>query len=173
MPNQPVDKDSLVKVGKIGSPHGVRGWVKVQSYTNPIDNILTYAPWYREENGQMKEVEVIESRVQVNGIIAHLKHCDDRDQAKLLTHSMIYVERALFSECQDGEYYWTDLEGLTVINQDNISMGTVDHLMETGSNDILVVKGDKERLIPYLENDVILQVDLNEKVIRVNWDPNF
>jgi 16S rRNA processing protein RimM len=106
--------------------------------------------------------------------VAKLADCNDRDAAERLRGLEIAVRRDQFSDyLAEGEYYWTDLEGMSVVTVDGQALGTVAHLFETGSNDVMVVRGDRERLIPYIWDQVVTEVDLVARQIRVNWDPEF
>jgi 16S rRNA processing protein RimM len=160
-------------IGRISGLYGVRGWVKIFSYTRPIKNILNYSPWQLGQHGQWQTISVSEGRVQGKGIIAHLESINDREQASRLLGAEIAVERQQLPQPAKGEYYWADLIGLTVINREGITLGQVDHLLETGANDVLVLKGERERLIPFLLESVILDVDLTQSVLRVDWGVDF
>jgi len=161
-----------VTLGYINGVHGVRGWVKVFSYTQPIENILNYSPWLLYQHGQWRSVVLQNGRLQGKGIVAQLKECVDRDTASQLRGAKIAVYRDQLPPPEDDEYYWSDLMGLTVVNQDNITLGKVDYLLTTNANDVLVVKGEQEHLIPFLEH-VIVNVDLAQQRIDVDWDADF
>lgn len=167
------DQSRRIIVGRINGIYGVRGWVKVYSYTRPIKNILTYSPWQLYQHQQWQTVNVCEGKPHGKGIIVRLETCQTREQAALLLGSKIAISRDQLPPTEDDEYYWSDLVGLKVINQDGIEFGTVDYLIETGSNDVLVVKGETERLIPFLIPQFIIQVDLQQQQILVDWDPAF
>jgi 16S rRNA processing protein RimM len=162
-----------ITIGRISGLYGVRGWVKIFSHTRPIENILNYSPWQLGQSGQWQTISVSEGRLQGKGIIAHFESINDRDQASHLLGAEIAVDREQLPQPTNGEYYWADLIGLTVINRDDIILGQVDHLLETGANDVLVLKGERERLIPFLIEQVILNVDLAQSVLRVDWDADF
>ncbi len=162
-------------VGKIVSLYGVRGWVKVYSYTNPRTNILTYSPWQLGLHGQWQNVMVAERQAYGKGILARLESCQDRDTAARFLGADIAVDRGQLPPTLEGEYYWADLIGLTVINSEGITFGQVVSLLETGANDVLVVKGEgtPERLIPFLPDRVILEIDLSKRWIRVDWEVDY
>ena len=167
------NKDYIV-VGRINGLHGVRGWVKVFSHTQPRDNILSYRTWHLLQGGRWVATELLNGRQQGKGIVAHLKGCDDRDQAAALMETEIAIRREQLPDARPGEYYWADLQGLKVINSEGVELGVVDHLMETGANDVLVVRdAEVERLIPYVTGQFVLDVSLGEGVIKVDWDPEF
>jgi 16S rRNA processing protein RimM len=173
---QPAD-DYLV-IGKIFSVHGVRGEVKVYSFTDPIDNLLDYPSWTLRRNGEVRQVELASGRLQNKVLVAKLKGLDDREEARLLAGFEICVLRSLLPDLTDGEYYWYQLEGLKVIDQLGQLLGTVHHLLETGANDVMVVKAcpgsldDRERLLPYTEQ-CVLAVDLVAGEMQVEWDADF
>jgi 16S rRNA processing protein RimM len=168
---------TYITVGKIGAPYGVRGWVKVYSYTETVDNLLHYVPWYiRAENAPQapwQEAVVSEAKAHGKGIVAKLAGCEDRDDAAALRGREIAIRRDQLPPPAEGEYYWIDLQGLEVQTLDGVSLGIVDHLLETGANDVLVVKGERERLIPYVQGPIVKEVDLDRGVIRVDWDPDY
>lgn len=160
-------------VGKINGLFGVRGWVKVFSYTDPISNILKYSPWCIRHQGHWQEIAVAEGQQQGKRIIARLAPCHDRDTAAQWLGADIAVYRTQLPPPAPDEYYWNDLMGLQVINQAGIELGTVDYLIETGANDVLVVKGERERLIPFVMGHVIIAVKLEQGCIQVDWDADF
>lgn len=163
-----------IVVGRINGLHGVRGWVKVYSHTQPRDNILGYRTWYLLRGGQWQATELLEGRQQGKGIVARLKGYDDRDQAAALMETEVAILPEQLPDAAPGEYYWAQLQGLQVVNAEGVALGVVDHLLETGANDVLVVRdGDIERLIPYVSGTFILEVSLADGVIRVDWDPEF
>ena len=165
--------DQFVTVGRISGVFGLRGWVKVFSDTDPRDHIVQFDPWYVRIGGQWREMRIADGHAQGKGVVALLDGIDDRDAASALVGADIAVRREQLPELAQGEYYWSDLIGLNVVTVDGVELGTVDRLMETGANDVLVVKGERERLIPYLPGQVITEVDLDNGLLRVDWDPEF
>ena len=167
------DSDSRVIVlGKMSAPFGVKGWSKVTSYTEPPEGILDYKRWSVVKNGAAKTMSVVQSKPHGKFIAVKFEGIDDRDAAALLTHSEIQVERSDLP-ASENDFYWTDLIGLAVTTKEGVALGVVDSLMETGANDVLVVKGDRERLVPWIEEDVVVDVDLEAGSITVDWDPEF
>ncbi len=162
-----------VILGKIAGVYGVRGWVKVFSETKPKENIFSYKPWQINLNGQWQSVKVIEGRPQGKGLVAHLESYDDRELARQLVGAEIAVDKTQLPAAAEDEYYWADLVGLKVVTLSGVELGQVDHLFETGANDVLVVTGERERLIPFVQGNYIHKVDLDAGVIRVDWDPEF
>ena len=167
------DDDGLVILGRISGLYGVRGWVKVYSDTEPRENLLNYSPWLLRQALAWKEWRLETGRRQGKYVVAKLAGCDDRDAAAGLIGMDIAVKRSQLPSTAAGEYYWTDLEGLDVVNLSGLRLGYVDYLFETGSNDVLVVKGDKEYLIPFILKQVVLSVDLDNQLLKVDWDPDF
>jgi len=159
-----------VILGRIVGLFGVRGWVKVHSYTEPREAVLDYRDWLLSRDGAWEPVEVAEGRKHGKGIVVRLQGIEDRDAAAELLGSDIGVDRDTLPEAGDGQYYWADLEGLTVVRKDGTELGKVAYLMATGANDVLVVDGPVERLIPFVPETVILDVDLATGVIRVDWE---
>jgi 16S rRNA processing protein RimM len=166
--------DEFVILGRVSGVHGVRGWVKVYAETREREGILGYNPWYLRESSGWQPRRLLEGRVQSSGVVvARLEGVDDIDQARALIDVEIAVPRAQLPKLGRGEYYWSDLEGLRVVNVEGIELGTVSHLFATGANDVLVVRdGERERLIPFTK-DAVRKVDLAARVIRVDWDPEF
>lgn len=176
--------NDLIVIGKIASPYGIKGWVKVNSFTESLDNILHYQPWYLRQNNGLKRVNVTEGRIHGKAVVVHIESVDDRDSAELLKGCEIAVQREQLPAAQPGEYYWIDLIGLQVINLQGVGLGRVDHLLETGANDVLVLKdtnkeppdkekGDSERLIPFVRGEIVKEVDLENGKIHVDWDEDF
>ena len=166
-------EDAPIVMGRIGGPYGVRGWVHVVSFTTPVDNLLEYLPWYLLRNMDWQPADVVEARGHGKGLVARLAGCDHRDAAALLKGLSIGIRREQLPEAGDNEYYWHDLVGLRVQTTQGKVLGTVDHLIETGANDVLVVRGERERLIPFIPGQVVLSIDLAAGEMRVDWDPEF
>ena len=160
-----------VLVGRISGIYGVRGWVKLFSYTQPREALLDYQPWFLGE--AHREQRLVESRAHGKGLVARLAQIDDRDAAAALVGTDIFVKRGQLPPSAPGSYYWADLIGLRVVNRDGTDFGRVSGLLETGSNDVLQVAGERERLVPFIPDQVIQAVDLETGVIRVDWDPEF
>jgi 16S rRNA processing protein RimM len=165
-----MNKTDYLIVGKIASTYGVQGWLKVVSYTEPTQGIADYTPWYLEENGGFEPIDVTEVREYGKGIIAKFVGYDNPEKARLMTGKRIAILRSQLPSLDKDEYYWSDLEGLTVIDQNGVNLGQIVYIIETGSNDVLVVKGETEHAIPYLLNDVIKSIDLANKIMRVDWE---
>lgn len=163
-----------VELGRVAGVFGVRGWVKVYSFARPRENILAYSPWRLElPDGTVRNCRVKAGRVHGKGLVALLDGVEDADAAQVLVGATIRVDRAQLGEAGDGSWYWTDLEGLRVLTLAGTELGRVEALMETGANDVLVVQGDRRRLIPFVNGQVVRQVDLAAGTLTVDWDPDF
>lgn len=158
-------------VGRISGLFGVQGWVKVFSETEPMEAILGYSPWRIDGSEDPRSVE--EGRRHGKGLIARLEGCGDRDQASALVGSLIRVNREQLPPLGEDEFYWADLQGLTVVTPGGLVLGKVDYLFETPGNDVLVVRGERERLIPFIWEGVVKKVDLEQGRMIVDWDPDF
>lgn len=162
----------LVTLGRISGLHGVQGWLKIFSDTRPRENILNYSPWYLQRGQDWEKWTLEKGRRQGKLVVAKLQGCNDRESARKLMDSVIAVHRSQLPAAQD-QYYWADLEGLRVVTVQGVELGSVSHLFETGANDVLVVRGDRERLLPWIWKQVIQDVDLAQGCITVDWDPEF
>jgi 16S rRNA processing protein RimM len=174
------EEQQWVPLGKINGLFGVKGWMKIFSNTQPKENILTYSPWYLKREGQWQAFELLAGKVHGKGVIAQLAGCTDRDIAADLIGSEIAIKREQLPATAPGEYYWSDLTGLKVINLEGIELGKVDSMLETGANDVMIIHGPgdkgkkkRERLIPYLTDQVIRDVNLEQGIITVDWDADF
>jgi 16S rRNA processing protein RimM len=161
----------MVVLGRVAGVHGLHGWVKVLSDTEPRENILAYSPWYLGTPARPREV--LGGRRQGKGLVARLAGCSDRDRAAGLVGMEIAVRRDQLPPATADEFYWTDLEGLRVETESGETLGLVHHLFSTGANDVLVVRGSRERLVPFLWGMVVDDVDFEQGLIRVRWDPDF
>lgn len=162
----------LIEVGHIIAAHGVRGQVKVFSNTSPRKNIVSYSPWVIKHHGLSKVVE-ISGKSQGKNVIASLHDVNDRNQAEELSGAKIFIDKSQLPKLSAGDFYWSQLTGLQVTTVTGVELGIIDYLLETGANDVLVVKGDRERLIPYVMDEVIKQVDLQNNQMIVDWDADF
>jgi 16S rRNA processing protein RimM len=165
--------DRLILLGRVAGVFGVQGWVKLESFTAPRENILRYRPWRVRRGGNETVVAKPQGRVQGRGVVALLPGTVDRDAAAALVGAEIWIERDRLPKARMGEWYWADLEGLDVVTVDGVRLGTVSHVVATGANDVLVVSGERERLIPFLPGSTVTEVDLAARTIRVDWDPDF
>ena len=167
-----MNTENLIVVGKLGSSYGIRGWLRIFSFTEFSDSIFDYTPWYIQRAGKWQEVIVASFKPHNQDMIVKLKGVDDRDQANALTNFEVFVDAEKFPELNNGDFYWKDLIGCRVKTIKDYDLGQVTDLMETGSNDVLVVKanlkdafGATERLIPFVDDQFIKQVDLDRKSV--------
>jgi len=167
-------------VGRLGAPHGIKGWVKLRSLTQPESKIFEYRSWFIQlASGEWQLFELTGYQQQGKGYILQPMGCSDRNKAHTYQGCWIGIDASQLAPLESGEYYWRDLTGLSVYTQQNQWLGLVDHLLETGSNDVLVVKpcegslDQRERLVPYLRDSVIIQVDLVARKMIVEWDVDF
>ncbi|CAG9295792.1 ribosome maturation factor RimM [Celerinatantimonas diazotrophica] len=169
-----------VIVGRLGAVYGIKGWLKVNSFTEQAEAIFEYSSWMVGKDGQFNPVEVTEWRRHNHSLIVKLSGFDAREQSQTLTGLEIAVAAEQLPELAEDEFYWRDLLGMRVVNRQGYDLGKVTDLMETGSNDVLVVKanlkdafGKKERLIPFVESQMVDSVDQCAQIITVDWDPGF
>lgn len=168
-----MDTGRRILIARVAGAFGVRGEVKLQSFTDPDIAALRYQPWRLVHLGVEREVQGARGRQTNKGVVATLPGIDDRDAAEALRGAEVWVERSQLPPPAPGEYYWVDLEGMGVVNLEGVVLGTVSHLFNTGSNDILSVAGDRERLVPFIEGDFVKSVDFDTRTITVDWDPDF
>ncbi|HEX9628358.1 MAG TPA: ribosome maturation factor RimM [Acidiferrobacterales bacterium] len=171
-PHSQPPAQELVTMGQVVGVYGVRGWVKVYSHTREREGILAYRRWWLKLPDGWRRFEIEDGRRQGQGVVAQLQGVADRSQAAVLIGADIAVERRELPVLPEGQYYWAQLEGLTVRNLEGVELGTVSHLFVTGANDVLVVTGERERWIPYIP-DVIREVDLESGVLVADWDADF
>jgi 16S rRNA processing protein RimM len=167
------DSAPVVRLGEVSGVHGIKGWVKVRSFTEPKANLIDYRDWLLDAAGRRMPARVEEAALAGGNVIAKLVGVDDRDKALTLVGAAVFVARAELPPCAPGEYYWADLEGLEVRSLSGTVLGTVAGLMATGANDVIVLSGPGTRLIPYLPDQIVRHVDLDAGVMIVDWDESF
>jgi 16S rRNA processing protein RimM len=164
----------MILVGRFHGAFGVKGELKLESFTDPPERIFRYQPWtLRDAQGRERACEGARGRATNKGVVATIPDIADRDAADALRGTEVRVARSTLPPPAPGEYYWVDLEGLRVVNLEGVSFGTVSHLFSTGANDVLVAQGDRERMIPFVEPDYIKAVDFDAGVVTVDWDADF
>lgn len=173
-PKQPI------VLGKVGSAYGVRGWLKVFSFTQNTKSIFDYQPWLIRHVGQWKLIELEDWKPHIQSWIIKIQGVDRRDTANLLTHSKIIIDANQLPLLEGDDYYWKDLIGCRLVTTEGYQLGKVINMLETGFNDVMVVKaplkdmfGMKERLVPFLYGEVVKEVNIFTRVIKVNWEPGF
>ena len=176
------DSESFVIVGQLGAPYGIRGWLKVSSYTDDIEHIFNYQPWFIKHTptSAWQPCRVTNWKRHNKGIVCTIEGFETREAVQQLTNLKIAVSHEAFPQLPEDEFYWQELTGMAVYNQQNYHLGKVKSLLETGSNDVLVVAanandafGQKERLIPLIDESVIKKIDRQAQRIDVDWDPGF
>jgi 16S rRNA processing protein RimM len=161
----------VVVIGEVAGVHGVTGWVRLHSLTEPREAIFEYQPWLLGD--RLEETRVRQGRTHGNRLVAWLEGTDDRDGAEALVHRQIAVYRDQFPELPLGRYYWTDLVGLAVRLESGRELGRIEKMLATGANDVMVVRGERECLIPFVPGPYVKQVDLEAGTVVVDWDPDF
>lgn len=162
-----------IVVGKLARPYGLKGWINVYSFTEPSEKLFAYSPLFIEHAKQPEEVLSIENfKPQGDHWVLKLSTSRNRDMASSYNNKLIKVHATQLEPLPAGEYYWYELKGLTVVTQVGDVLGVIDSLFETGSNDVLVIKGKKTHYIPY-HPQYVISVSLDDKKVIVVWDPNF
>ncbi len=168
-----------LRLGSINGSHGIKGWIKVFSYTDPLEAIFDYSPWILKKGRGVKEVTVSEGRVSGKRLIARLEEVDSRDAADALIGYEIHIEREALPELEQGGYYWFQLEDLLVKDTKGTVFGRIDHMLETGANDVMVVNptsssiDDQQRLIPFVEGEIVKEVNREAGEIVVDWQVDY
>lgn len=168
-----MSKQQLITIGKITAVFGIKGWLKVFSYTEPKENILRYKQLQLVKQGESKMAEIIGGQLHGKNALLQFLGVNDRDQAQLLVGSELAICRDELPPAEENEYYWADLIGLSVENMDGVPFGKVVDLLATGANDVLLVEGDKERAVPFLQGQTVRAIDLASGKMVVDWDPDF
>ncbi|KAE8175583.1 ribosome maturation factor RimM [Photobacterium carnosum] len=173
------NQDHII-VGKLGATYGIKGWLKVFSYTEESESIFSYTPWMIKIKGEWTEIHVESWKRHGQGLVAKLEGMDIREDAQVFTNAEVAVLADQLPVLSDEEFYWRELFGMTVVTTKGYDLGKVTDILETGANDVLVVKanlkdafGQKERLIPFLDEQVIKLIDRTAQRIEVDWDPEF
>ena len=169
------EKRKIVPLGHISGVHGISGWLKIYSLTEPREAIFDYQPWLVGDHLETVHVEL--GKKHGKHLIAMLETVKDRDQAEGLINRQIAIYRDQLPSLTDEEFYWTDLVGLAVQLEDGTSLGIIRNMLATGANDVMVVQGvlqsERERLIPFVLGQYVKNVDLDKGLVVVDWDPDF
>jgi len=160
-----------VTLGRVRGVFGVKGWLRVQSFTEPRDNITRFEGWTLRAAGAERVFELEDGHSHAGGVVVKLKGLDDRELAREWIGAEVVVPREQLPRLSEGELYWADLEGLDVRTTSGVTLGKVDHLLATGGHDVLVL--DSERLIPFVVGQVVKEVDLRNGAIVVDWSPDY
>ena len=159
-------------MGRILAPYGVRGWIKLRPQTENADGLLAYRTWWLGRQDEWRSYRLLEGRVHGTELVARLEGIADRDRAAELKGCEVAVLRSELPAAPEGEYYWADLIGLEVMNLEGVRLGQVAEVFATGANDVLVVRGERERLIPFIEA-VIVKVDLEGSILTLDWGADY
>lgn len=165
------DPHKLVALGRIAGAHGIQGWVRVFSHTEPREAILDYRPWLVGD--AHTSFEPIEGGRHGKTVIARLEGIEDRDHAERLVGQEISVPRGQLPKPAEQQFYWVDLIGLRVVNRDGASLGSIEDMMATGAHDVMVVRGERERLIPFVVGQVVSDIDLDSGQLTVDWEADY
>ncbi len=164
--------DELILVGHILGAQGIKGWVRVYSHTSPRENIVNYGPWLLERDGRREWVDV-SGRLQGRHVVAKLDGIDDRNQAEALAGRELYIRARQLPRPAAGDYYWSDLIGLEVETLRAEPLGVIESMLETGADDVMVLGGERERLIPFVIDEIVREIDLEARRMVVDWSPEF
>lgn len=167
------NQTNWITVGRFGRPHGIKGFVTIHSFTEPRDNILRYTDWRVFLNNEWQPIHLLSVAVQHKAIIAQVEGYPERESVARLTNLDIAVAKEQLADLEPGEFYWHDLIGMKVVNQKGEVFGNVIEIMPTGSNDVLVVQGEKKYLIPYLPGQFVTNINAEQQLITVDWDLDF
>lgn len=162
-----------IVVGRFGRAHGIKGFVTVHSFTDPRDNILRYTDWHAYIGKQWQPLKLLRVEINDKTILAQIEGYHEREQVADLTNIEIAIRREQLPTLKPGEYYWHELIGMNVVNQQGASLGKVVEIMPTGANDVLIVEGEKRHLIPYLPDQFIADINSSQRLITVDWDADF
>jgi 16S rRNA processing protein RimM len=182
------DPTHLILVGRIGSPFGIKGWVKIHSFTDPLTQLFSYHPMKLVRGTLEESIAFSDYKLQNKTLIAKWDTCQDPETARLYANGDLFIERSQLAKLPPGEYYWAELIDLEVITKEGVQLGRITELFSTGANDVVVVEETvnnalndpsppsdsrpKKRLLPYIPQ-VILTIDLKNKLMTVDWDPDF
>jgi len=164
--------DDLICVGHILGSQGIKGWVRVFSNTSPRENIVSYSPWFIEQ-GNARKATAVQGRRQGKNVLARLEGVEDRTQADELTGCRIFINPQLLPQLEAGAYYWSDLVGLAVETVQGEPLGVIASMMETGADDVMVLSGERERLIPFVIDQIVREIDLDKQRLVVDWSPEY
>jgi 16S rRNA processing protein RimM len=168
------DNERRILLGRVVGAFGVRGEIKLESWTEPRSAIFRYQPWIlRSANGQESTLEGARGRDTGKHLVARFPGIEDRDTVEAMHGTEVFVARSALPPPSADEYYWVDLEGLDVKTVEGVALGQVSHLFSTGANDVVVVRGDRERMIPFVVPEFVKSVDFEANLVVVDWDPEF
>ena len=166
-----MEDDKKIYLGKITGVHGIKGWLKIQSFSSPPENILNYPSWIINNKGEEDYYSIEQGRKQNNKIVAKLEKIDDRNTAESLINSKIQILRSDLPKLSNENYYWSDLVGLSVLNSEEKVIGRIESLIETTANDIMVINTPKDErvLVPFVMHEIIKEVNLELNYVKIDW----
>jgi len=166
-----MEDDKKIYLGKITGVHGIKGWLKIQSFSSPPENILNYPSWIINNQGEEELYSIEQGRKQNNKIVVKLEKIDDRNTAESLINSKIQIQRSDLPKLSNENYYWSDLVGLSVLNSEEKVIGKIESLIETGANDVMVIitLKDERILIPFVMHEIIKEVNVELNYIKIDW----
>ena len=160
-------------MGRIGRPFGVQGWLHVESWCDPPEQLLTYTPWQLARSGAAPvEAKVIEGRRQRDGLVVRLEGVSTREAAAALTGRQIEIERSRLPQAAPGTWYQVDLVGCRVVNEEGIELGVIDHFVDAPAGAVMVVRGEAEHWVPAVAPH-LKTVDLASRQVLVDWPADF
>jgi len=166
-----MEDDKKIYLGKITGVHGIKGWLKIQSFSSPPENILNYPSWIINNQGEEELYSIEQGRKQNNKIVVKLEKIDDRNTAESLINSKIQIQRSDLPKLSNENYYWSDLVGLSVLSSEEKVIGKIESLIETGANDVMVIitLKDERILIPFVMHEIIKEVNVELNYIKIDW----
>ena len=166
-----MEDDKKIYLGKITGVHGIKGWLKIQSFSSPPENILNYPSWIINNQGEEELYSIEQGRKQNNKIVVKLEKIDDRNTAESLINSKIQILRSDLPKLSNENYYWSDLVGLSVLSSEEKVIGKIESLIETGANDVMVIitLKDERILIPFVMHEIIKEVNVELNYIKIDW----
>jgi 16S rRNA processing protein RimM len=170
-PARPDDGRTPVVLGRVGAPHGLLGWVKVHSFTEPLEGIVKYGPWELARGASLGHRAVLDWKRAGSGIAVRLEGVGSREEAQALTGAEIIVARSELPEPGPGEFYWHDLMGLEAFSPSGVPLGRVTGVLELPAHPVLVLRGERERLVP-LVPERLAGVDIEAGRLTLDWHPD-
>jgi 16S rRNA processing protein RimM len=167
------ETEQKIIIGRFGSPFGVKGWIKVQSFTEPEENLLTYAHWYSPERDSWSLIKHDDHAKHGKGWIVHLVGYDSPEAVRFLASTDIAIARSDFPPLAEDEFYISDIVGFSAINVEGVTLGEVMGFIDSGAHELLVIRGEKEYLIPLIKGRFLKAVDKTKEQITVDWDADF
>lgn len=170
--------NSLILIGKFSIPYGIKGWIKINSFSEKKENIFFYQPWYTKDSKKVKIINIKKWKKQYSSLIVQIENFNNRDEINFFKKKEIFIKSESLPELKNS-YYWKDIINCKVLNKQNKYLGTVKKIIETGANDVLIVQyytnkklkiQCQEIFIPFIDKKIIKNVDIINKIIMVDWD---